>query len=469
MRCLIFIKMRRKESNNPHILGSENIIKLIIQYSIPAVIGMTLTSLYNIIDSIFIGHGVGALAISGLAITFPIMNLVVALSTLVGVGGATISSLRLGRRDMDGALRILGSVTVLSVSIGIALGLSVLMYIEPILIFFGASNDTLPYAKDFMTVYLCGIPITYLFLGLNNVMRAVGFPRKAMMSSIITVGFNVILAPIFIFKLNWGMSGAALATVISQFVGMIWVLSHFMNKNNYIHYHKGFYKIHLKDIISMFSIGMSPFLINICASMIVVILNTELGKYGGDLAIGAYGIINRILSMFVMVAIGLTMGMQPIVGYNFGAKQIDRVYKTLRYCIYIAFTLTSIAFFVVEIFPEYIARMFTSDVELINISVRGIRISSLFFAFVGPQIVISNFFQSIGMAKISIFLSLTRQLLYLLPFLLIYPGIWGLDGVWYSTPTADFLAVITVIITLIYNIKKINTKYKEEKKVESIS
>ena len=274
------------KENNPHILGTEKVGKLLLEYSIPAIIGMTLTSLYNIIDSVFIGHGVGAMAISGLAISFPLMNLLVAFCTLVGVGGATISSIRLGQKDTDGAEKVLGNVTVLCVINSIFYGGITLLFLDRILFFFGASHDTLPYARDFMQIILIGSPVTYVMIGLNNIMRATGYPRKAMLSSMLTVGCNIILAPVFIFWLGWGIRGAATATILSQFAGMIWVLSHFMQEKSYIRFKKGIFKLRKRIVENIFSIGMSPFLMNVCASAIVIIFNKSLLLYGGDLAIG---------------------------------------------------------------------------------------------------------------------------------------------------------------------------------------
>ena len=401
------------KENNPHILGTEKVGKLLLEYSIPAIIGMTLTSLYNIIDSVFIGHGVGAMAISGLAISFPLMNLLVAFCTLVGVGGATISSIRLGQKDTDGAEKVLGNVTVLCVINSIFYGGITLLFLDQILFFFGASHDTLPYARDFMQIILIGSPVTYVMIGLNNIMRATGYPRKAMLSSMLTVGCNIILAPVFIFWLGWGIE-------------------------------------------NIFSIGMSPFLMNVCASAIVIIFNKSLLLYGGDLAIGAYGILNRLLMLFVMVIMGLTMGMQPIVGYNHGAHKFGRVKQTLKYCMIAGGCITSLGFVFSELFPNLVVNMFTDDKELTALARTGLQIGVLMFPFVGIQIVISSFFQSIGKAKISIFLSLSRQLLYLLPCLLLLPHWWGLNGIWLSMPVSDLLAFITACLMLAHHIKKLN-------------
>ncbi|MCD8164667.1 MAG: MATE family efflux transporter [Bacteroides sp.] len=443
-----------RERNTPHILGSEKIGKLLRQYSFPAIIGMTITSLYHIIDSIFIGHGVGALAISGLAITFPLMNLVMALSTLVSAGGSTISSIRLGQKDLQGANEVLAHTLFMCLFNSVVCCTLFLLFLDPILIFFGASKDTLPYAQDFMQIILLGTPVSYTMISLNNIMRATGYPRKAMKTSMVSVVANIILAPLFIFYFNWGIRGAATATVISQFIAMVWVVQHFFRPESYVRFQKGIWKIKTEIILNIYSIGMSPFLMNVCACVIVIIINNTLRHHGGDLAVGAYGIINRMLTLFVMIVLGLTMGMQPIIGYNYGALKMDRVKKTLRLGIISGVVTTSFGFVISELFPHLITVMFTTDTELTDIATPGIRICALMFPLVGGQIVISNFFQSIGKVKVSIFLSLSRQLVYLLPGLIVLPRYMGVTGVWASMPVSDFLACITALCMLIYHLRR---------------
>ena len=441
--------------NNPTILGRAPLGKLLFQYSLPAIIGMTLTSLYNIIDSIFIGHGVGPMAISGLAITFPFMNLVAAFGVLISAGGSTISSIRLGQRDSEGATKVLNNTLMLCFINSIVFGGISLLFIDEILIYFGASSQTLPYAKDFMKVILMGTPISYTMISLNNIMRATGYPKKAMLTSMVTIVCNVILAPIFIFKFQWGIEGAALATVISQFIGMCWVVSHFRNPKSYIHFQAPVFKIELPIVKNIFSIGMAPFLMNVCACVIVIFINNRLQNNGGDMAIGAYGIINRLITLYIMIVIGLTMGMQPIIGYNFGALKFNRVKKTLRLGLIVATVITSSGFLICELFPHGIAAMFTREPILIDMAADGLRIAIAMFPIIGLQIVITNFFQSIGMAKISVFLSLSRQLLFLLPGLIFFPRYWGITGVWLSMPFSDFFATVTAVIMLRYLIRKI--------------
>lgn len=359
------------ETSATLLLRTEPIGKLLLRYSLPAIAAMVVFSLYNIIDSIFIGHGVGPLAISGLAITFPVMNLTFALVLLVGIGGASICSIRLGQQDIDGATRVLGNVLLLGLINGVTFGLLSQLVLDPVLTAFGASEHTLPYARDFMQIILYGLPVTCTMFGLNHVMRATGYPQKAMLSAVLTVGMNVILAPIFIFWLEWGIRGAAVATVLSQCVGMVWVLSHFRNPNSTVHFRRGTFRLRRKIVSSIFSIGMSPFLLNVCACLVTVLINIGLKQYGGDMAIGAFGILNRILILFVMLVMGLTQGMQPIVGYNYGAQQFERVKQTLKYGVITGGLITTAGFLAGQFTPEIVARMFTNDAGLISLSVEG--------------------------------------------------------------------------------------------------
>ena len=443
------------QTKNPHVLETEPLGKLLVQYSIPAIIGMTVTSVYNIIDSIFIGHGVGPLAISGLALTFPLMNLVIAFSTLIGVGGAAISSIYLGQRDDHKATEVLHNVLLLCIITGFCFGGLALYFLDGILVFFGASSETLPYARSFMQVILMGNPISFVFLGLNNVMRATGYPKKAMLSSLLTVGINIILAPVFIFHFQWGIRGAAMATIFSQICGLAWVLNHFIRPSSFIHFKRGYYQLKGRVIGSIFSIGMAPFLLNVCTSAIVIILNHSFKDYGGDLAIGAYGIVNRVAIFFVMVVIGLTQGMQPIVGYNFGARHFDRVQQTLKKVIVVAVTIMSVGWLLCELLPGHIVALFSDDSRLNELARVGLRITMVAFPLVGAQLVITNFFQSIGRAKISIFLSLARQLFFLIPLLLILPRIWHIDGVWGSMPLSDTIAFLAAVLTLRWYLRKV--------------
>lgn len=444
----------------PLTLGTEKIRNLLIQYSLPAIIAMTASSLYNITDSIFIGHGVGALAISGLAITFPFMNLSAAFGSLVGVGAATLMSVRLGQKDYTTANQILGNVFVLNIIFGLAFTIISLIFLDPILYFFGASPATLPYAHDFMVIILIGNVITHIYLGLNGLLRSIGKPEKAMYATLTTVGLNLILNPLFIFGFKWGIRGSALATVLSQTILLIWQIKLFSDKENFIHFQKGIFKLDKRIVKESLAIGMSPFLMNAVGSIIVIVLNQSLIRHGGDLAVGAYGIINRVTFLFAMVVVGLNQGMQPIAGYNFGAQKFDRVNEVLKLTILFATAIMTVGFLIGELFPRAVASIFTKDKELIRLASEGLRITFIFFPIVGFQMVTTNFFQSIGMAGKAIFLSLTRQLIYLLPCLLIFPSIYGLKGVWCSMPVADLLATLTAAYMLFVNYRKNISKSK---------
>jgi len=426
----------------PITLGTENIGKLLLQYSIPAIIAMTAASLYNITDSIFIGHGVGALAISGLALSFPLMNLAAAFGSLVGVGASTLMSMRLGQKDYDTANKILGNVFILNIILGLAYSVIMIAFLDPILWFFGASAATLPYAHQYMLVILLGNVVTHMYYGLNAMLRSTGRPEKAMYATLYSVLINVILNPLFIFVFKWGIEGSALATVISQTVMLLWQIKIFSNKKHFIHLKKGAFHLQRKIVNDSLAIGLSPFLMNAASCLIVVVINQGLIRHGGDLAVGAYGIVNRVIFLFAMIVMGFNQGMQPIAGYNFGAGQYDRVTEILKKTIFMATSVLTLGFLIGEFFPHAVASIFTTDKTLINMAAEGLRIVVIFFPIVGFQMVTTNFFQSIGMAGKAIFLSLTRQLLFLLPCLLILPQIFGVKGVWYSMPTADLAASV---------------------------
>lgn len=441
----------------PTALGTESIGKLLMQYAVPAIIAMTASSLYNIVDSIFIGHGVGTMALSALALTFPLMNLGAAFGALVGVGAATLISVKLGQKDYDTAQRVLGNVFVLNILLGLAFTVIVFPFLNPILYFFGGSDETVEYARQFMEIILLGNVVTHLYLGLNAVLRASGHPKQAMYATIATVAINTILAPIFIFMFDWGIRGAAIATVSAQVIALLWQLKQFNNANELLHFRRGIFRLKRKIVFDSLAIGMSPFLMNLAACLIVILINQGLKKYGGDLAIGAFGIVNRLVFIVVMIVMGLNQGMQPIAGYNFGAKLYDRVNKVLKLTIIYATCVTTFGFLVGMLAPNLVVGIFTSDAELTELSATGLRITVMFFPIIGFQMVTSNFFQSIGMAGKAIFLSLTRQMLILLPCLLILPHFFGVAGVWYSMPVSDLLASLIALVMLVYQFRKFKT------------
>ena len=437
-----------QEKNIPLELGTEPVGKLLKKYALPAIIAMTASSLYNMVDSIFIGQGCGALAISGLALTFPLMNLSSAFGTLVGVGGATLISVLLGQKNYDVAKRVLNNIFIMNVAIGLLFSAVSLIFLDPILRFFGASDATLPYARSYMIPILIGNIITHLYFGLNAIIRVSGHPKKAMYATILTVGLNTVLDPIFIFVFKLGIQGAAIATILAQCVSFCWVLHTLCNKKEFLHL--DFHNFHFDGKIALrsLSIGLAPFLMNVAACFVVIFINVQMKKYGGDLQIGAYGIDNRLVFLFIMIVMGLTQGMQPIAGYNYGAKLYDRALKVMNLTMLWSCAVTMACFLVGMLIPRTAVSLFTHDEELIGLAARGLRFVVLFFFIVGRQMVITNFFQSIGHAKKAIFLSLSRQLIFLLPSLAILPLFLGTDGVWLSMPVSDFAAIIVSEIML---------------------
>lgn len=437
-------------ASNPQTLGSAPIGKLLLQYSLPSIVAMALTSIYNIIDSVFIGHGIGAMALSGLAITLPLMSLLTAFSTLVAVGGATIASIRLGQKDLKGAEDILGNGVLLSLMIAVVYGGINYLFLDDILRLFGASDATIGYARDFMEVILLGSPVLFLLLGFNNVMRATGYPNKAMLTSMLSVGCNIALAPLFIFAFGWGIRGAALATVLSQIVAMVWVVGHFLNKRTFVRLKLPSLHIDFRIVKQIFSIGVSPFALSACACFIVIYANYQLLAYGNDFSVGAFGIINRMQMLFVMIIMGVAQGMQPIVGYNYGAGLTARMRQCVTQSIVVA-TVVSMVGFVLSVFtPQLLVECFTDNALLTRMASRAFKLCMIAYPIVGAQIIISQYFQSIGKTSISIFLSLSRQLLFLLPCLALLPVWMGIDGVWLSISLSDIIASLTAIAIYIY-------------------
>lgn len=442
------------DKNSPLILGTEPIGKLLTQYAIPAIIAMTASSLYNMADSIFIGHGVGPLGIAGLALTFPLMNLAAAFGSLVGVGASTLVSVKLGQKDYDGANDVLGNVFMLNLIMGIAFSVVFLAFLDPVLYFFGASDQTISYARDYMKIILYGNVITHMYLGLNSVLRSSGYPKMAMFATLLSVVVNCLLNPLFIFVLDWGIKGAAWATVFSQLLSLIGQLIHFARPSQLLHFHKGIYKLHKELVEGIISIGMSPFLMNLCSCLIVLLINWGLKEHGGDMAIGAYGIVNRIVFLFAMIIMGFNQGMQPIAGYNFGARQYHRVIDVTKLTTLWGVGVATTGFLICHLFPEFIVGFFTTDEELTSAAVYGLHIVFAVFPIVGFQMVSTNFFLSVGLSKTAIFLSLTRQMLFLVPCLIVLPRIWGTFGVWVSIPIADLTATIVTAIVLIRQFRK---------------
>ena len=441
-------------TNGAAALGTVPVGKLLWQYGVPAIIAMTASSLYNMVDSVFIGQGVGPLAISGLAITFPLMNISAAFGTLVGLGCATLVSVRLGQKDYDTAFKVLGNCVTMNVLLGFVLTFTALYFLDPILMFFGGSDATIGYAREYMEVIILGNIITHLYLGLNSMIRSMGHPKQAMYATIATVVINTILDPVFIYGLDMGIRGAAIATVLSQSISLMWQLFFLSRRSGTLYFKRGIFRPQRRIVVDSFSIGLAPFLMNLAACMVVTLINQGLVRYGGDLAVGAYGIVNRLVFVIVMIVVGFNQAMQPIAGYNYGAKQHSRVHEVLKRTIVAATIVTTTGFAVFTLFPSQVVRIFTTDSRLIELAANGLRITVMIFPFVGFQMVTGNFFQSIGKANKAIILSLSRQVLVLIPCLFILPVFFGVEGVWYSMPVADAISSIWAGIMLWLQIKQ---------------
>ncbi len=444
-----------------HDLGTEKISTLLARYAVPAIIAMASSALYNIIDSVFIGHGVehGALAISGLAIAMPMMNISAALGSMVGIGSAAMISINLGEGKRERTFHLLGNLVLLNLIIGLAMAVVALLFLDPLLILFGASPATLPYAREFMQVILLGSVVTHLYMGQNEVLRASGYPRKSMWIMLTAIGVTCALNALFIFGFGWGVRGSAFATVLAQLVALGLQTVHFMSPASFLHYRRGIFRLRRRIVGGILSIGIAPFLLHLCASLVVVFVNQALMKTGGDLYVGAYGIVNRVVLLFIMLCAGFNQGMQPIVGFNYGARNYDRVVKTLRLTIICAVCVMTFGFIFGMAMPHRIAMLFLGETtedasRLIEAAAQGMRIVMIIFPIVGFQIVTANFFQYIGKAPKAIFLSLTRQLLFLLPLLFILPAHYGSMGVWMSFPISDGAASLLAGILLWFQIRE---------------
>ena len=445
---------------SPLSLGTDSLSRLLFRYALPAIIAQVAASLYNIVDSIFIGQGVGPLAISGLALTMPMMNLTAAFGAMIGAGSAALTSIRLGQGNKPAAERILGNVVLLNVVLGVVLMAFGLLYLDELLYFFGASDQTLPYAREYMRIILYGNVITHLFHGLNCMLRVAGYPNKAMNITIIAVVLNAILDAVFILWLKWGIAGSAWATVIAQMLAVVVQWIHFSDAKSFLRFRSEAFRFRWDIIKNIITVGMAPFMIQSCACVVVILVNNTLGEYGGDLSIGAYGIANRVAFLFTMVVMGFTQGMQPIVGYNYGARAYDRVLKTMWMTVGWSVATTTFGFLLCELFPYQVVRIFVSEdgsgsaTQLIEASARGLRILVLMLPLVGFNIVAGNLFQHIGKPKRAILLSVSRQMLFLVPLIYFLPRYMAADGVWYSIPIADLLSTLLAALLLFQQIRK---------------
>ena len=441
-------------------LDKEHIPRLLFRYATPAIISMTAASLYNIADVMFIGRGVNALAIAGLALTLPLMNISAAFGSMIGVGASTLISVKLGQKDMPTAEVALGNAVTLNTVIGILYSILALIFLDPILRFFGASELTLPYAREYMQIILMGNVITHVYHGLNDNLRASGYPKKAMLATLTAVAINIILDPLFIFGLGWGIRGAAIATVLAQASALSIVLRHYSRKDSLLHFKKGIFKIRKGMPRNIISVGLAPFLMNVVNSLVIIIINRSFFKFGGDFAVGAYGIANRMVFLFIMIMFGFNQGMQPLVGFNYGAKQYKRVIEIFKLTLLCAFCVSVLAFIIAQIFPAAAVSLFTKDPTLARLTVEGLRIDLAVFPLVALPVVTSNFFQSIRKPGKAILLSLTRQVIFLIPSLLILPRFFGVTGVWASMPVSDAASFTVAAILIVKQLKEFKKHYE---------
>lgn len=444
-------------------LSSQPVGRLLFKYSLPAVIGTVVMALYNIIDSIVIGHAIAdPNVVAGIAVTFPVQNLGTAFGMLIGAGAATRISIVLGQKDHKRAALILGNSVQLTILIGVVYTSAFAIFMDPLLRIFGASDASLPYAREFLMWVLPGMVLMNLTFSYNNVMRASGYPAKAMWTNMIGAGLNSILAPLFLFGFGWGIKGAAIATDLSMVVTAIFVMQHFFRRDTTLHFERGTFRLNWKVISSILYIGMSPFLINVAGSCVNAIVNNSLMKYGGDDAIASVVVFNRFVTVFVFVVIGICQGMQPILGYNYGARQYDRLFRTLKLAIASGIVITTTGSIIGAVNAEFIAKLFMQDPRQIECAVNCLHVTTVGFWIVGFQIVATNYFQSLGMAGKSIFLSLTRQLIFLIPALLVLPRFFGLDGVWACFPLGDYLSSIVALGMLAFQIRRLKKSVKNQ-------
>lgn len=451
------------DSQRTRDLAEKPVGKLLFQFALPSIIAMSASSIYNLCDSIFIGHGVNTMAIAGLAITFPLMNILSAFGAMMGVGSGALTSVRLGEGNRRQTYIILGNLLRMNVTLSLVLMTIGLVFLEPILRLFGASDVTLPYAYDYMQIILIGGLVTHTFLGLNDQMRSSGYPAKAMCAQLIAVVANIVMDYFFIFEFGWGMRGAAIATVAGQVLALAFEIHHFCDKRHVVHFSREGLILNWRIIQGIVAVGLSPFCVNICGCIVIIFLNRALMEQGGidgDNYIAANGIVNRISQLVVLMVMGFAQGQQPIVGFNLGARHYDRVRRTLGVAFACATGVMTVGYVLVALFPRPLSMLFTTDAHLIDISAHAMRVVLCMFPIVGGQMITISFFQSIRRAGFAIFLSTTRQLLFLLPLLLTLPHVWGTDGVWWSMPIADAMSSVLGITVLLWQLRR----FKEQER-----
>lgn len=436
-------------------LGEEKISKLLLKFSIPSMVGMIVNALYNIVDSIFVGNGVGEMALAAVAIAFPIMIVLMGFGMLIGVGAGSLVSIRMGEKRKEDAEKILGNAFTLLLGASVGLSAVMLLFLDPLLIFLGADpHTTLPYARDFTRVILCGSVFMHIGFGTNSIVRAQGDPKTAMATMLISAVINTILNPIFIFYFQWGISGSALATVLAQSVSCAWVLHYFFSTRSYLKIRLPNMRLDRQVVAEIIEVGMSPFLMQIAASVVGVLFNYSLVRYGGELAVASVGIINRVAMLLLMPIFGLSQGVQPIIGYNYGAKQYKRVVEAVKIGILAATAFSVVSFGIVQLFSSQIVALFNQNPELVAMGSHGLRLFLMMLPVIGLQVISANYFQAVGKSKYAIWLSMSRQVILLIPLLLLLPGWLGLDGAWLAAPVADLGSALLTSSFLVSEFRK---------------
>lgn len=442
-------------------LAELSVPRLMLKFFIPAFIGVFVNALYNIVDRVFIGHGVGSMALSGVSATFPVMLIVMGFGMLIGIGAGVLVSINMGKHDMNKAEQVLGSSFLLMLLVSVLITVIGFSIKDPMLRSFGATPETIKYANDYLNIILAGTVFQVVGFSLNNIIRAEGNARIAMISMLISAGTNIILNPVFIWGLNLGVKGAAYATVISMVVLSAWVLLHFRSSKSVVKLKVRNIRLNRHILLEILAIGMAPFFMQIANSIVQGLLNAKLIAFGGDLAVGAMGIVNSVLTLIVMAIVAINMASQPIISFNYGARSFGRVKETLRIAIISSSVIAVFAFVLVESFPGKIVELFNAtDEELLLFGTEGLQIGLLALPFVGFQVVTGNFFQSMGEARIAVLLTLLRQVIILIPLLFILPEFWGLQGIWFSIPISDFCSAIIVVFFLVNHWKKLNAQIR---------
>lgn len=439
--------------HNPNALGEKSVGKLLWDFSLPAVTGMLVNALYNVVDSIFVGNGVGELGLAAVTIAFPIMLILMGFGMLVGIGATAQISISIGQKKKEQAEKILGNAFALALIIALSLAAVVLLFLDPILIALGAEPSILPYAREFTSIIVGGSVFTFVGFGLNNIIRAEGSPKTAMSTMLISAILNTVLNPLFIFGLKLGISGSALATVISQAVSALWVLAYFKGGRSYLKLRFSNMKLDMEIIRTIFAIGMSPFFMQVAASVVTVIYNYSLMSYGGEIAVAAMGIVNRVSMLMLMPIFGISQGVQPIIGYNYGARNYERVIEAIKKATFAATTFAVCGFLIIQLFDVQIIRLFNSNSDLIQVGASGMRVFLAMMPIIGFQVVCSTYFQAVGKARQSLLLSLSRQVIILIPLLVILPRIWGLSGIWMASPIADLTSSLLTVMFLLREIR----------------